>query len=210
MTSKLKYSIIGASGHAGVIVDELIKIDSTTDIVLFDDNLDQKCLDYNVSGSIDDLILQKAFKDRKTIIGIGENIFRKEVYNKLRNLSGINFSNVISKDAAVSKFTNLGNGNLIVGGAVINHGVTIGNNSIINTLASIDHECVIGSNVHIAPGVNLAGNVCVGDDVLIGIGSAIAPNITIGKNSLIGAGSVVIRDVKANTQVFGNPAHEKK
>ena len=45
--------------------------------------------------------------------------------------------------------------------------------------------------------------------MLIGIGSAIAPNITIGKNSLIGAGSVVIRDVKANTQVFGNPAHEK-
>ena len=59
MTSKLKYSIIGASGHAGVIIDELIKIDSSVDIILFDDNLDQKCIDYSVSGSIDDLILQR-------------------------------------------------------------------------------------------------------------------------------------------------------
>ena len=210
MTSKLKYSIIGASGHAGVIIDELIKIDPSVDIILFDDNLDQKCIDYSVSGSIDDLILQKAFKDRKTIIGIGENIIRKEIYNKLRNLNGIEFSNVISRDAAVSKFTNLGNGNLIVAGALINHGVTIGNNSIVNSLASIDHDCIIGSNVHVAPGVNLAGNVCVGDDVLIGIGSSIAPNITIGKNCVIGAGSVVIRDIEANSKVFGNPAHEKK
>lgn len=210
MSSKLKYLIIGASGHAGVIIDELTKIDPGVDIILFDDNLDQKCNDYSVSGSIDDLILQESFKERKTIIGIGENIVRKEIYNKLGNLSGIEFSNVISKNADVSKFTNLGSGNLIVTGAVINHGVTIGDNSIINTSATIDHECAIGSNVHIAPGVNLAGNVCVGDDVLIGIGSAIAPNITIGKNSVIGAGSVVIRDVEANTQVFGNPAHEKK
>ena len=44
MSSNSKYLIIGASGHSGVIIDELNKINSRTDIVLFDDNLDQKCL----------------------------------------------------------------------------------------------------------------------------------------------------------------------
>ena len=91
MTSNSKYSIIGASGHAGVIIDELIKINSRTDIILFDDNLDQKCIDYIVSGSIEDLILQKAFKDRKTIIGIGDNIIRKEIYHQLNDLNGMSF-----------------------------------------------------------------------------------------------------------------------
>ena len=210
MSSNSKYLIIGASGHSGVIIDELIKINSSTDIVLFDDDLDQKWNNYSVSGSIEDLILQKVYKDRKSIIGIGDNTVRKEIYLQLNDLSGMNFSNVISKEAFLSKYSSLGNGNLIVTGAVINHSVVIGDNSIINTSATIDHDCVIGSNVHIAPGANLAGNVSVGDDTLIGIGAAIAPNIKIGRNSLIGAGSVVIRDVEANTQVFGNPAHEKK
>jgi len=209
MRNSSKFLIIGASGHAGVILDELHKNDSKSDILLCDDNLGLQCCGYKVHASIKELILKKIYLNREIIIGIGDNSVRKEIFCDLNDLHGVKFCNVISKDSYVSKFSTLGFGNLVVTGAIINHGVVIGNNSIINTSATVDHECTIGSNVHIAPGANLAGNVNVCDDVLIGIGASIAPNIKIGKNCIIGSGAVVIKDVKPNTTVLGNPADEK-
>jgi acetyltransferase-like isoleucine patch superfamily enzyme len=41
----------------------------------------------------------------------------------------------------------------------------------------------------------------------IGSGATILCNVTIGENAIVGAGSVVVKNVKPNTIVAGNPAH---
>ena len=48
------------------------------------------------------------------------------------------------------------------------------------------------------------------DNCLIGAGSIIQDGIHIKKNSLIGSGSNVVKNVKSNSLLFGNPAKSKK
>jgi serine acetyltransferase len=86
--------------------------------------------------------------------------------------------------------------------------VTVGRFSIINTGASIDHECVLGKGVHVAPNAVLCGCVEVGDYSFIGANATILPRIKIGANVVIGAGAVVIKDVKNNIVIAGNPGRE--
>jgi acetyltransferase-like isoleucine patch superfamily enzyme len=59
-------------------------------------------------------------------------------------------------------------------------------------------------------GASVAGRVNVGDFVTIGTNATILPDIKIGSGSYIGAGSVVIKSVKKNTIVVGNPAKKIK
>ena len=46
----------------------------------------------------------------------------------------------------------------------------------------------------------------IGSSVTIGANATLLGNIYIGDNSLIGASTVVLKDVKANSRVVGNPA----
>jgi sugar O-acyltransferase (sialic acid O-acetyltransferase NeuD family) len=78
--------------------------------------------------------------------------------------------------------------------------VTILSMTIIGYGVRIGQFCQIGSFVFIG------GNVSIGNDVTIHPHSTIAPGISVGSGAVIGAGSVVLRDVPANTTVFGNPA----
>jgi len=48
--------------------------------------------------------------------------------------------------------------------------------------------------------------VRIEDNVWIGARAVILPGVTVGSNSIIAAGSVVIKNVKSNTLVGGNPA----
>ena len=205
------YLIIGASGHAGVIIDELTNLDQSINIELIDEDKNKsQLLGFPVIGNFEDFKKNYSQQNKKVIVGIGNNKLRSSLFDTLYEIDSVNLVNVISSDSKISKNVEIGVGNLIVSGAIINHSVKVGNNSIINTMASIDHDSFIGSNVHIAPGVNLAGNVKVGDNVLIGVGATILPNLKIGSNSIIGGGSVVIKDVSPGSTVIGNPAYEKK
>ncbi|HEX8517702.1 MAG TPA: acyltransferase [Bacteroidia bacterium] len=53
-------------------------------------------------------------------------------------------------------------------------------------------------------------DIIIEDDVWIGFNATIMKGVTLGKGSVIGACSVVLKDVKPNTLVVGNPAMEVK
>jgi len=98
----------------------------------------------------------------------------------------------------------IGAGSVLVRGqfsdTVIMDGVRLGN------LVNIGHNCFIGSNTVISSGSVIGGGCVLGKDVELGVGVTVAPKVKIGDGAFVTAGSVVLRNVKPNVTVSGNPA----
>ncbi|MCI8779902.1 MAG: UDP-3-O-(3-hydroxymyristoyl)glucosamine N-acyltransferase [Lachnospiraceae bacterium] len=86
----------------------------------------------------------------------------------------------------------------------------IGDYCRIDNLVQISHGVKIGARGIIAAGSKIAGRVVIGDDVWLGIGCTVSNGLYLGNNSKVDIGSVVIRNVKDNCEVFGNPARALK
>ncbi len=202
--------IIGAGGHARVLLDTLLLTD--TKVIGFLDNdislTGERFCGIPVLGTDDDLA--RYCPDEVDLVNgigsIGVAAIRKAVFHKLKE-KGYFFRQAIHPSAVISPRAYLGEGVQVMAGAVVNIGSRIEDNAIVNTKVSIDHDCYIGKHVHIAPGCTLSGGVSVGDGTLIGTGSSVIQGITIGNNTLIGAGSLVIRDIPSKVKAFGAPAH---
>ncbi len=190
--------LIGASGHAKVVIDCLLDAGVTIQ-GLFDQNPAVKSLKgYAVKGDY-----AASNKEEPLVISIGANSVRKKIAESLK---GRVFGKAIHPSALISSDVTLGDGTVVFHAAVIQSSSKIGKHVIVNTAASIDHDCVIEDFVHVAPHVTLCGNVTVGEGTLMGAGSVVIPGIKIGKWCVIGAGSVVFRDVPDYGLVVGNPA----
>ncbi|WP_313513804.1 acetyltransferase [Sphingobacterium sp.] len=190
-----KVSILGASGHAKVIIDIAETLGYIIEKVYDQDEKKRNILNYPVCHSF--------FKiPKESIIAIGNNKIRKEIASAFNLESPV----LIHPSSNVSKYSELDSGSVVMSGVSINAGTRIGKHCIINTNSSIDHDCVINDFVHISPNVSLAGNVDVGEGSHIGIGACVIQGVKIGKNCIVGAGAVVIRDIKNGLTVVGNPA----
>lgn len=189
--------LIGASGHAKVILDILEKSDQEVK-GLVDANPDITALQrYPVFY---DQEFQFS-KEDDYLISIGSNIIRKKIANShlLKYDWAIHPSVILGDDVTI------GQGTVIMGNAIINSSTSIGNHCIINTSASIDHDNFLNDFVHVSPNATLCGAVTVGEGTHIGAGATIIPNIAIGKWATIGAGAVIIEDVPDGAIVVGNP-----
>ena len=207
-----KVFVLGAGGHASVLVD-ILKQNELIISALFTPELDF------VRGTFsgipifknEDEILKSGTDKTNIINGIGSlpgSTLRTKLYNKFTQ-KGYSFQQVISKHSIISGFATLGEGVQVMHGVIIQAGAVIGENSIINTGAIIEHDCIIGAHNHIAPGVTLSGQVKTGDFVHIGTGANVIQNINIGDKVIIGAGANVIKDVSSEETVFGPRAEIK-
>lgn len=191
-------TLIGASGHAKVIVEiaELLSIPIAG--LLDKDPSIPSLLEYTVhlySGEPLD-------ETNDYIISIGNNKTRKEVALSQTHLS---YATLLHPQTKISKRANIGIGTVAMAGSTVNCDSVTGQHSILNTNCSIDHECHISDFVHISPNASLAGNVTVGEGTHVGIGACIIQGVTIGKWCTIGAGAVIIHDVPDGATVVGNP-----
>jgi len=202
--------LIGAGGHAKVLVDVLL-LKSINILGVTDKSKKSEFCGLPIIGN-DDVILTY---DPKTIYlvngvgSIGDNAVRKEIHTYFTE-KGYRFLTLVHPTAIIANDSVIEEGVQVMAGAIIQPGSKIGEGTIINTRATIDHDCHIGKHVHIAPGVTLSGNVEVEDDVHIGTGATVIQGIHIAKSSLIGAGAVVSNHVLKNTKVVGVPARELK
>lgn len=191
--------IIGASGHAKVIV-EILKLNNNSISGVWDDNVKLKrFLDFEINGNIAGF---KNVNHAPTLIAIGNNKVRKSIAEQIISAFGI----ALHPSCVVSSSSILGEGTVVMSNASINAGCKIGKHVIINTNASVDHDCEIDDFVHISPQVGLAGNVQVGEGTHIGIGACVIPGIIIGRWATIGAGAVVLKNIPDYAVVVGNPA----
>jgi UDP-N-acetylbacillosamine N-acetyltransferase len=198
--------IWGASGHALVVAD-VVRVSGAYEIVGFieDVDADRRQTDLPILGGREQLAPLRESGVEHLIVGVGDCAARLKLAEVARE-HGFTLGKAIHPRAMIAADVEVGAGSVIVAGAVINPGSTIGSNVIVNTSASVDHECVIEDGAHVGPGVNLGGNVRVGRGSWIGIGATIKDGVAIGERAIVGAGAVVLRDVPAETVVFGVPA----
>jgi sugar O-acyltransferase (sialic acid O-acetyltransferase NeuD family) len=193
--------VLGAGGHAKVVIATLQAAGRAVDGILDDDDAlqDGHILGVPVIGRTD---CAPGFRHLDAIIAVGDNGMRQKLAEKVN----LDWTVVVHPSAVVHPEVTIGPGTVVFAGAVIQPGARIGAHTIINTGATVDHDCVVGDYVHIAPGVHLGGTVTVDDGVFVGIGSALLPNIHIGRWAKLGAGTVAINDIEPRAVAVGVPS----
>jgi sugar O-acyltransferase (sialic acid O-acetyltransferase NeuD family) len=189
--------VIGAGGHAKVLISTLIARGFSIEAVLDDD-------DTKWGMDVQGIRVSRIERERggSGIIGIGDNAQRREMARALN----FEWQTVVHPSACVHPSARLGRGTVVFAGAVVQPDAVIGDHVIVNTGATIDHDCIIGDYAHLAPGVHLAGSVQVGEGAFLGIGSVVIPGVKIGRWSTLGAGAVATRDLADGVVAVGVPA----
>lgn len=197
--------IIGAKGHAKVIMDILMS-NGYEISGLIDDFSVHETMNQRVIGTMRDL---KTLYDRKVaekaFVAVGDNDSRKRLTSDVLE-AGFELVNAISNFSCVSKWAQIGIGVAVMPGAIINADACIGNGVIINTGATVDHDCIVGDFAHAAPGTILTGKVEIGEGTFLGAGTKVIPRIHIGKWVIAGAGSLIVRDIPDGLKIAGAPA----
>lgn len=136
---------------------------------------------------------------------IGNVVTKKKIINTIHHKGGC-FVSLIHPTTHIGNNAQLGDGLIIMRNAVIGSDSKIGNYSLIQIAAVIGHDAHIGEYARIDCHVVCVGGTTVHDEVAIHTSAVINENVIIEKGAVIGAGSFVIRNVKEQTTVYGNPA----
>ena len=197
--------VLGAGGHAAVVISSLRRLELNIIGITTADNLDSDTLlGIPVLGD-DNEILRRSSTSVLLANGIGATLpgrtARHLCAEKMRS-KGFKFLTLIDASSICVPEVAISEGVQIMAGAVIQPRVSIGKDSIINTGARVDHDCEIGVNCHICPGVTLAGGVRVDSGTILGAGTTVIPGVSIGSDSIVGAGSVIFEDIPPRSRVI--------
>lgn len=207
MSDPRPFIVLGASGHAAVVIELIHAIGGTVagcvgppqpapfglPLLGDDDWLTDREGEYQLANGIG---------------GIGDNSIRAKVYAKLE-AQGFAFPALIHPRAAVAPSAVIADGAQIMRGAIVQTCTRVGENAIVNTGAIVDHDCVLEAHSHVAPGATLSGGVTLGTGAHVGTGATVIQNIAIGARAIIGAGAVVTANVPGDVTVIGVPARQK-
>lgn len=196
-------TILGAGGHAKVVLDAARRVWPHRAFEVFDDDprkAGQTLLDAPVRIPIDWTAISPVVH-----VAIGDNRVRQQLYGRGRD-AGIVLVSVVHPAATVATQAEMGEGCFIAARAIIAPCASLGAGVIANHGCIVDHDCVVGDWCHIGPGVILGGGVHVGHGCLIGSGAVILPGRSIGAGTTVGAGAVVTRDLGPRIVAYGVPA----
>ena len=137
-----KLLIIGAGGRGGVVAEVAEKLDYQTSFL--DDSSEEAV------GKLSD-IEKFAGEYPYAFVGIGNNVFREEILQKLEN-AGYQVPILIHPTAYVSKTALIGRGTVIEPMAIVNANSRIEEGVIVSVGAIIDHDTWIEKYAHINAG----------------------------------------------------------
>jgi UDP-perosamine 4-acetyltransferase len=205
----MRVIVIGAGGHARVVLDILDQCRGIEIYGLLDDDPRRHGLRLQgrpVLGGTSVLERLPADGVRFGVVAVGDNARRRELCGRLRATGIELLSAAVHPSAVVSRHARLDAGTVVMPNAVVNAGARVGEGVVINTAAVVEHDCVVGDWSHVAPGARLGGAVAVGRGVLVGMGAVVLPRLTVGDGAVVGAASLVVSDVAAEVTVCGVPA----
>lgn len=197
--------VIGAGGHAAVLIEILLQLDHIIIGLVAKDKPIESTIFSNIPYyDSDDDILSFNKGDVMLVNGIGSLPgfdVRARIHQKFK-YHGYQFLSVISPRAMVSGYARLDEGVQIMPGAIVNTNSVIGASTIVNSGAIIEHDCLIGAHNHIAPGATLSGGVITGEHVHVGTGANIIQGIHIGASAVVGAGATVTKNLECNKTLY--------
>lgn len=199
--------IRGAGGHAeevAYLINRINEVEPTWNLLgyIYGPDTGMVKYGYTVLGGDEWFETHKGIN---CVIGIGDSNVRKKVYEELEAYE-LKYPNIIDPEARISDDSVLGKGIVLKGPIRLSVSVGLEDFTLLNGIISIGHHAKLGKFVSVMPFVAISGHVSIGDNSYISVGSKVIEKISIGKNVTIGAGSIVIKNIKDNITVFGNPA----
>lgn len=202
--------VIGASGHAEIVIDSVEKQRKYQVAGLADDyrRPGESLFGYPVLGTHRDV--PRLMRDEGVvggIVAIGDNWTRRGVWQDVRRLApAFRFVTVVHPDAQVARGATIGEGSLIMVGGILNAGASLGRNCVISTNSSLDHDSSMADHASLSGKVATGGGVRIGGCTAVMLDATIVHGVTIGEHTVIGAGSLVLHDIPGYCVAYGTPA----
>ncbi|MFB9057603.1 acetyltransferase [Mariniflexile ostreae] len=201
--------IIGASGHAKVIIEIIETLGNYSIIGLIDSF---KCkgtrvFGYEILGQDKDIpYLSKTYNVFTGVIAIGDNWTRKNIYKDIKkHLPDFNFISAIHPKSIIDKNVKIGRGAVIMAGAVVNSDAKIGDFCVIHAQASLGHDSKMNNYSSLGSNATVGGNVKIGALSAIALNANVIQGISIGTHCVIGAGALINRKIGGYKMVYGVP-----
>lgn len=201
--------LVGAGGYARELlafIHDINQVEPSWNVLGFiddtEDPLKGKRCPYSVLGTIKDW---NRFDDVYFLMAIASP-HAKQTITQMLMQKGARFISLIHPTATIAPGAVMGEGTVIYPYGLVGPDVTLGDHVTILTNGYVGHDSKVGSYTMISGCCGVNGYSTIGERVYIGSHATLIPHIKVADDAYIGIGSVVIRNVKKEERVFGNPA----
>lgn len=211
MTELPRIVVLGAGGHAKVIV-ETLRAGGRTVLGCLDPRADAPSVTGAPVLGGDEWLASPAARGVEIAVGLGANpdtAGRRRLHN-LAVSRGAEPCRVVAPSAWISPTALLGPGAQVLTGAVVHADARIGAGAVVNTRAVVEHDASVGDHAFVSPGAILCGAASIGDSAFVGAGAIVLPGVRIGRRAVVPAGAVVRRDLPDDSILAGVRARARR
>ncbi len=167
-----------------------------------EDALDGFCGYPSILGAVETYTPQR---DDVFVCALGDAKSKKHYVELVQEKGGAFFS-LVHPTSIISATASIGQGALVLSHVLVSCEVKIGDFVTLQPFCAIGHDARIGSFSHLNAYAFMGGGAQCEEGVTLHTGAKVLPKKKVGAWATVGACSVVLRNVRPDVTVFGNPA----